>query len=148
MSEVEKLFRDFLKKLNAGSKGLIIYTGNPDFNGQYLSKKLWRKLLGKSTKSLPNLATKEQELALQVDFYKHYANAGLPQIKKYFTRKAANRNNARRPRKQKPTKDELNAFEAKHFYEKGQVRGWKKAAMREFKITYNTLNVILNPEYL
>ena len=153
MSEVEKLFRDFLKKLNAGSKGLIIYTGNPDFNGDYFYGRHLRKkvkfldfMLGEPSKSLPNLATKEQELALQADFYKTYANAGLPEIKKYFIRKAANRNNARRPRKQKPTKAELNTFEAKHFYEQGKMRGWKKAAMREFKITYNTLSAILRSE--
>ena len=35
MSEVEKLFREFLKKLNAENKGAIIYTGKPDFNGDY-----------------------------------------------------------------------------------------------------------------
>ena len=153
MSEVEKLFREILKKLNAKNKGAIIYTGDPDFNGDYSYGRHLRKkvkfldfMLGEPSKSLPNLATKEQELALQADFYKSYADAGLPQIKKYFTRKAANRNNARRPRKQKPTRDELQAFEAKHVYEQGHSRGWKKAAMREFEITYNTLNVILKPE--
>ena len=96
--------------------------------------------------TMPNLATKEQEFALQAHFYKDFANEGLPEIKKYFTRKASNRNNARRPRKQKPTIADLKTFQAKHYYEQGQMRGWMKAAMREFKITYNSLHAILKSE--
>ena len=44
-------------------------------------------MLDESTKSLPTLATKEQELALQANFYKDIADAGFPLIKKYFTNK-------------------------------------------------------------
>ena len=146
MSEVEKLFRDFLKKLNAGSKGLIIYTGNPDFNGQYLSKKLWGKLLGKSTKSLPNLATKEQELKLKVDFYEGIASAGLPEIKKYFTNKQIRKNNAKQDRKKKPTKQELLAFMSEYEAKNAKTHGSKKQASKQFEISVDTIRKILKQE--
>ena len=148
MSEAGKLYIKLLRRLNEKNKGAIIYTGNPEFNEVYLSTRIATNaplaaLSGKRImKTMPNLATKEQELALQADLYKDYADAGLPELKKYFTRKAVNRNNARKPRKQKPTRVELEAFETKHVCAQGHSRGWKKAAMREFNITYNTLNAI------
>ena len=67
-------------------------------------------MLDESTKSLPTLATKEQELALQANFYKDIADAGFPLIKKYFTNKQIRKNNAKQDRKKKPAKPVLLLF--------------------------------------
>ena len=135
-------YRNYIKRLNIKSKGSIIYTGNPDFNAHYLSKRRTFNHLIYGKYNL-NLATKEQELALKAEYFESIAKAGVPLIKNYFNRKLINRANSKNPRKAKPSKSELTIFRDKYFYDEGKIRGWIKAASREFNLDAKTVNSII-----
>lgn len=135
-------YSNYIKRLNIKSKGSIIYTGDPDFNAYYLSKRRTFNHLIYS-KYNQNLASKEQELEAKVDYFELIAKAGVPLIKKYFKGKLINRANAKNPRKAKPSKSELTIFRDKYFYDEGKLRGWLKAASRKFNLDAKTLNSII-----
>ena len=140
-------FKEYLKALNLHHKGSIIYTGNPEFNERYLSKRRTLRFL-LAGKLLKPLATREQELEIQADFYKNLTNAFLPKILAYYKNKKIRRANASAPRLKtrtgelKPSKDELIISREKYYFTHGTYHGWIKATRRHFDICDKTINKI------
>ena len=135
-------FKKFIKSLNIRNNGSIIYTGNPDFNERYLSKRRTFSLFlaGKFPKPL---ATREQELEIAANFNKHLVIDFLPHIKDFYKNKKIRRSNAAKDRKVKPTKEILIISRNKYHDSKWTYQGWLKAAKREFRLCEKTINKIL-----
>lgn len=147
MDNSKRLYRSFLRMVNRQNGGAIIYTGDPEFNSWYEKNHLAKSIPSKGRLKVlltsPNLASKEQEDSLKIYFYTNLAEDGLPLLTRSFHVKKINQINSKRSRKNKPTRNELEVFREKFFYEKGILRGWIKAAEREFELNRKTLNSIL-----
>lgn len=135
-------FRRYIKALNIRNNGSIIYTGNPDFNERYLSKRRTLRMLlaGKLPKPL---ATREQELDLAAKFYKSLVIAFLPKIHAFYRNKKIRRANATKDRKEKPSKEILNISRDNYYFEHGTFQGWLKATKRALRLSEKTINKIL-----
>lgn len=140
---MDEYFKNYIRQLNKGFKGEIIYTGDPDFNDTYRAKRSTLYHWFKNPK-LFKLATREQELQAKVDWLEMLAKVSTPHLKKYFDHKQIRRRNATKPRKMKPTKDQLIIYRDKYFYDQGKLRGWLKAAAREFGLSTSTISSIIN----
>lgn len=134
-------YEKLIKAINKKNKGSIIYTGNPDFNENYLAKRRTLKQLLNGN-YLVNLATREQELELKANYFESIAEKGIPLIKIYFRDKKIRRTNASKDRKLKPNKQELEVFKQKYIYDEAKEKGWMKAAGRVFSLHPDTISDI------
>lgn len=134
-------FERWIKALNEDNNGSIIYTGDPDFNEYYLSKRRTLSHLLYGDYSL-NLATKEQEYKLAADFYKNLVDEFLPKIHDFYENKKIRRANASKDRKPKPTKAEVLISREKYFYKHATYQGWLKEVETTYDLKRRAINAI------